>query len=282
MKNKISFKLQHGKVDGVYIKAIAPNAPLVIITNGHNGFYNYGMFPYIQETLALKGISSYSYNFSHGGVKEDSDYFSELDMYEKNSMRLETEDLYGVVKHLKQSEIEFSEKNALFLLTHSLGGVPTIFAAKKLLSEGYRISGIILISSIKTLDVWPKSMIEEWEKNGVSYLKNNRTKQDLPQGKEFYQEIKQAHDKWSIHKTLEKVETNFLIIYGEKDEAVPPEHSITLNEWNKQYKHKSDIVAIANATHTFNTKHPFEDASPELNLMIDSISKWINKVRQLL
>lgn len=277
MKNKISFNFKHGKVDGIYFTN-NPSAPLVIITNGHNGFYNYGMFPYIQEQLFNRGISSYSYNFSHGGIAGDSDYFSDLELYKKNCMRLETEDLCEIIKSLKQSEIKYSETNKLIFLTHSLGSVPTIFAAKKLLSEGYKIDGIVLVSAVKTLDVWPKSMIKEWENKGIYLMKNNRTKQELPQGKEFLEEIRQANNSWNVQTALKEVTTNFLIIHGEKDEAVPVEHSIILNKWNKQYGHKTILKIIPNGTHTYNTKHPFEGASPELEQMIKEISEWINKL----
>jgi hypothetical protein len=202
MKKKISFEFKHGKVDGIYIRATDPDASLVIITNGHNGFYNYGMFPYIQEKLFEASISSYSYNFSHGGVIGDADYFSDLKSYEQNCMRLETEDLCEIVRNIKNSDIHFSDKNKLFLLAHSLGGGPTIFAANKLTSEGYRIDGLILVSTVKTIARWGTAAMEEWEKNGVYFIKNNRTKQDLPQGKEFLEEIKQADGKWSIEKAL--------------------------------------------------------------------------------
>lgn len=274
MKKKITFSFKHGRVAGIYLEASA-DAPLVIITNGHNGFYNYGMFPYVQEQLHKRGISTYSYNFSHGGVVDDSDYFSELGLYEKNCMRLETEDLCEIVRHLGSSEVKFTDANRLYLLTHSLGGVPTIFAAKQLMSEGYSINGIILVSTIKTLDVWPKSMIEEWEKSGVYLMKNNRTKQELPQGKEFLEEIKKANDEWNVQNALNGLQTSFLIVHGEKDEAVPVEHSVALNDWNKEYGNDTTLKVIPNGTHTFNTKHPFEGASQEVDLMISEIAEWI-------
>lgn len=274
-KSKISFNFKHGTVDGVYLPSLVKNAPLVIITNGHNGFYNYGMFPYIQEKLAENGISSYSYNFSHGGVVGDSDYFERLDLYEKNCMRLETEDLCEVVHHLQEKNIEIPEK--LFLLSHSLGNIPTIFGARKLLAEGYKISGIILIAPTKTLAFWSDKEMKEWEENGVLMLKNNRTKQELPQGKEFLEETKQAGNTWNVEKALNEVNASFLIVHGEKDEAIPVDESKTIDEWNKKNNNHSELVIVPNATHTFNTKHPFTEASPELDSMVKIISNWILK-----
>ena len=278
MKNKVSFDFKHGKVEGLYLSIESGNAPLVIITNGQNGFYNYGMFPYIQEKLFESGIASYSYNFSHGGILGNSDYFSELDLYEKNCMRLETEDLCEIVKHLKESEIKFTEKNKLIFFSHSMGSVPTIFGTKELLSKGYKVDGVILVSPVNSLDRWSEEIMEDWEKNGVRLVKNNRTKQELPQGKEFLEEVKEANGIWNIRNALKGANTNYLIIHGDNDEAVPVEQSIDLNNWNNEYKHNTTLKIIQNGTHTFNTKHPFEGPSKELDLMIRETLMWIGKL----
>src|SRR5204863_5487297 len=137
-------------VEGVYINA-GIGSPLVIIINSHNGFYSYGMFPYIQQKLFENGISSYSFNFSHGGIIGDADFFEDLENYEKNCMRLEVEDLLSVLHNPNQ----FNKHSKLILLSHSLGGVPAIFGAAKAIDENINIDGIILVSSVKTLYFWP-------------------------------------------------------------------------------------------------------------------------------
>jgi hypothetical protein len=106
-KEKITFEHKDGKVEGIYINA-GSASPLVIIINGHNGFYNYGMFPYIQQKLFQNKISSYSFNFSHGVVIGDADFFEGLEKYEQNCMRLETEDVFCIMqKNLKIIEKYF-------------------------------------------------------------------------------------------------------------------------------------------------------------------------------
>lgn len=275
IKQKISFKHQNGTVDGIYLDS-GSDSPLVIIINGHNGFYNYGMFPHIQEKLFKKGISTYSFNFSHGGVIGDSDYFEDLEKYEKNCMRFETEDLLCVLQNLNSND--FKNHSKIVLLAHSLGGVPTIFGAKKAQDKQIKIDGIILVSTIKTLNIWGKKMMDEWTLNKVSYLKNNRTKQELPQGFEFLQEVLNSETTWNIETEIKLLNKPILIIHGEKDEAVPVEHSETLFVWAKEKNPNSSLKIIPNATHTFNTKHPFEVTSPELEELIREISEWINKL----
>jgi pimeloyl-ACP methyl ester carboxylesterase len=271
---KISLEYANGTIDGIYITA-GTDSPLVIIINGHNGFYNYGMFPYIQQSLYKEKISSYSFNFSHGGVIGDADYFEDLEKYEANCMRLETEDLLCVLQNLHSDR--FNKHLKVILLAHSLGGVPTIFGAKKAVEEKIKPDGIILVSTVKTLYFWPVEMIKEWATNGVYYKKNNRTKQELPQGFEFLQEVMNSETKWNIEREIKSLQIPILIIHGENDEAIPVENGQALFAWIKETNPEPELKIIPGATHTYNTKHPFDGPSKELEEMISATVNWINQ-----
>lgn len=271
-KEKLVFHHKNGTVEGIYINA-GSASPLVIIINGHNGFYNYGMFPYIQQKLFENGISSYSFNFSHGGVIGNADLFEDLEKYEQNCMRLETEDLISVLHNLNK---EFREHSKIYLFAHSLGGVPAIFGAKKIIEEKIKIDGIILVSTIKTLNFWPPEMLKEWASAGVYYKKNNRTKQELPQGFEFLQEILKSDKDWNVKQAIQSLNIPILIIHGANDEAVPVEHGESLFSWIKNSNANARLKIVLNATHTFNTKHPFEKTSNELEELIKTTVEWIH------
>ena len=270
-KEKITLNHKDGDVEGIYINA-GSGSSLVIIINGHNGFYNYGMFPYIQQKLFENKISSYSFNFSHGGVIGDSDFFEDLEKYEENCMRLETEDLLCVLNNLK----EFKDHGKIFLFTHSLGGVPTIFGAKKAIEAKIKIDGIILVSTVKTLNFWPNEMLTEWARAGVYYKKNNRTKQELPQGFEFLQEIINCEEEWNVKQEIQSLNVPILIIHGANDEAILVEHGESLFSWIKSSNKNAHLKIIPNATHTYNTKHPFEGTSNELEELLKTVVEWIH------
>jgi len=278
MQNKrISFTYSNGQTDGIYCNA-GNHTPLVIIANGHNGFYNYGMFPYIQQSLLQSGISSYSFNYSHGGVVGDGDYFTELEMYEKNCIRLEKEDILCVVENSVTDQ--FAAHTQTFLFTHSLGGAPTIFAAKELEHSAFHLTGIILVSSVKTLDFWGKAMIDKWQETGVYLKRNNRTNQDLPLGKEFLEEVLNCDNEWSIEKAIKQLRTPILIVHGEKDEAVPMENGQSLFDWSKNNNPHNKLEIIPGATHTFNTKHPFAGPTSELEKLIAVSLAWIKNQQE--
>ncbi len=271
-KVEISFNHKDGTVDGIYLNA-GEQKPLVIIINGHNGFYNYGMFPYIQQSLAAHEISSYSFNFSHGGIKGNSDFFDDLKRYQKNCMRLEVEDVMCVLHNLSSGK--FGNHGSVFLLAHSLGGVPEIYSAANAQDENIGISGIILVSTVKQLNFWPDEMMEDWKQNKVFYKKNNRTKQLLPQGEEFLNEILKSDTEWNVEKEIKKLKMPVLVVHGDNDEAIPVEHGRKLFEWIKNNNRNSSLEIIPGATHTFNTKHPFEGPSPQLLQMLDIVTEWI-------
>jgi uncharacterized protein len=275
MRKKIIFTHEHGTVEGIYMNAGA-GSPLIIIVNGHNGFYNYGMFPHIQQAFFNSGISSYSFNFSHGGVIGDSDYFEDLEKYERNCMRLETEDMLCVLQNFKSPGLNNHSKIILF--AHSLGGIPAIFGTKKAFEQNINADGIILVSTVKTLNFWPPNMIKEWAHAGVYYKINNRTKQQLPQGFEFLQEILECEKDWNVEQIIKQLPLPILIIHGENDEAIPVEHAHSLFSWIKDSNKSAALKIIKNASHTFNTKHPFDKSSVELEELIQTSISWINKI----
>ena len=272
---KISFTYCNGKIEGIYLNA-GENTPLVIIANGHNGFYNYGMFPYIQQSFLNSGISTFSFNYSHGGVLGDNDYFTEFEKYEKNCIRLEKEDILCTIENSITNK--FAKHHKTFLFTHSLGGAPTIFATKEIEQSKFKIDGIMLVSSVKTLNSWGKTMIDKWKETGIYLKKNNRTNQDLPLGKEFLEEVLNCDNEWSIEKAIKTLKTPILIIHGDKDEAVPMENSQSLYDWSKNNHPKNKMDIIIDATHTFNTKHPFTEPTTSLERLIASCISWIKNM----
>jgi pimeloyl-ACP methyl ester carboxylesterase len=172
---------------------------------------------------------------------------------------------------------EFKDHRKIFLFTHSLGGVPTIFGAKKAKAKKIKIDGIILVSTVKTLNFWPPKMLTEWARAGVYYKKNNRTKQELPQGFEFLQEIINCEEDWNVKEAIQSLDLPILIIHGANDEAIPVEHGESLYSWIKNSNKNSFLKIIPNATHTYNTKHPFEASSSELDELIKTSVEWINR-----
>lgn len=266
MKTTVAIDLPHGSVEGI-LQLPEHAADLVIITNGHNGFYSYGMFPWIQDQLEQVGISSYSYNFSHGGTIGDRDTFEDLEAYSRNCMRLETADLVGVVLHLRK---RFPDQR-LWLCSHSMGSIPTVFGALELRQMGIRIAGLILLSPVSRLDFWPSELLDRWALTGTITMHNRRTGQDLPHGPELLAEIRQASTTWNMDRALHQMDIPLLVIHGEEDEAVSPAHGKALVDWALDAGQRARLELVQETGHTFGTRHPFEGPERATENMIKSI-----------
>lgn len=139
MERRLQFDSPNGPIDAVFGNA-GTGTPLVVIACGHNGFFNYGMFPYIRQSLLEAGISSLGFNYSHSGIVGGSDRFEDLEKYGKNCRRLEKEDLLFVLRQTARPA--FSSHSGVVVLAHSMGGIATVFAAGE---TDIPLKGLILL-----------------------------------------------------------------------------------------------------------------------------------------
>lgn len=272
MQQSFHWSSPNGTIDGVYHNAGA-GTPLVIIANGHNGFFNYGMFPYIRPSLVDAGISAIGFNYTHSGIIGDADVFEDLGRYGKNCRRLETEDLLFVLEQAATAPFDVHPEK--YILAHSMGGIAATFAAKAAVARNVPLNGLILLCCLSTLNVRSAEVMENWKRDGVWYLRNNRTQQDLPQGKEYLEETLAADGKWNMEPVLRGFTLPVLIAHSEHDESVPLRHGEAVFGWCGNNHPRTEFFVIPNGSHTLNTKHPFEGPTPQLETFLARAKEWI-------
>lgn len=262
----LTITLPHGKISGRLLLPPAAKG-MVVIVNGHNGFYAYGMFPWIQDRLADQGYASFSFNFSHGGTRGEEDVFTDLEAYARNCMRLERDDVIGAVEALGRECPELP----IWLLSHSLGSVPAIFGAERLLAREMPLAGLVLLAPVSRLDFWPDELIREWSRTGTITMYNRRTGQDLPHGQEWLSEILRAQEDWNMESLLRKLRLPLTVIHGLEDEAVSFRHGQAMVRWAMASGSPSRFVGIAGTGHTFGTSHPFRGPAPATEAMMRQV-----------
>lgn len=272
-RHSFQFDSPNGQINGIYRNA-GSKTPLVVIANGHNGFYNYGMFPHIQQTLVDNGISSVAFNYSHSGIVGENDFFEDLEKYGKNCRRLEKEDLLFVVEQMPTA---FPQHSSLTILAHSMGGIATVFATKEAAEKGINLDAVILLNCLSTLDVRSEEVMEKWKRDRVWLIRNNRTLQDLPQGEEYLEETiaSRGAGNWNPEPVVRSLKTPLLIAHADTDESVPVWHGERLFEWSTGNHPRTHFHLIKNGSHTLNTKHPFEQTNPVLEDFLQTAVEWI-------
>ncbi len=96
----------------------------------------------------------------------------------------------------------------------------------------------------------------------------------MPQGSEFLSEVLNASKNWSLQSLLPEIKTPFYYIHGKEDEAIPYEHGVNQFLWKTL---NSELSLIEKATHTLNTKHPFEGPSSQLLEVLNLTVNWIKE-----
>ncbi|GAA4968588.1 alpha/beta hydrolase [Algibacter aquimarinus] len=230
------------------------NQPLIIFCHGYKGFKDWGAWNLMANTFAKNNICFVKFNFSHnGGTITQPIDFPDLEAFGNNNYTKELDDLESVINWVFEnndfeSTINF---NNIVLIGHSrAGGIVSIKS-----EEDNRINKVITLAGVSSFGKRTSTTgdLEKWKKDGVKYVLNGRTKQQMPHYYQFYEDFVNNEQRLTIKRAVSHLEIPHLIIHGDNDTSVFIDEANNLNKWNT----KSDLVIIKEADHVFNAKHPW-------------------------
>ncbi|MDP4933080.1 MAG: alpha/beta hydrolase [Salibacteraceae bacterium] len=237
----------------VTFNAALPIHKLALYAHGISGFKDWGGMDLIARAFAEKGIAFVKFNFSKNGTTPDHlTDFVDLEAYGKDNYCQRQHDLDSMMDWI-ESETFPLKYSDVTLIGHSRGGVDMLlFAANH--KRGNRLITWAAPSNTKTpWSKWTEEQLEEWKREGVRYVKNGRTGQEMP----IYYQLKRENElfghEMNIAECASKVTVPWLIIHGSEDEAVPFSQAEDL----KQYQPNAQLVTIEKTGHTFGRKFPW-------------------------
>lgn len=259
----------------VYYKNDNNPKPIIIFCHGYKGFKDWGAWDLMGKEFSNKGFCFVKFNFAYnGGTVEQPIDFPDLEAFGNNNYTKELDDLDSVVNWISKNyntNNNFDLSN-ISLLGHSRGGgIVTIKA-----EEDLRISSVISLAGVSDFKKrFPSGeAFQNWKKEGVFYVVNGRTKQDMPHYYQFYEDFKKNEDRLNIKRAAANLKIPHLIIHGDSDTSVSINEANSLNNWSPN----SELVIIDGADHVFGTKHPWQkkELSKELNKVVYSILSFLN------
>lgn len=270
-------KSKHQKfivMDMYYRKTNRPK-PLVIFCHGYKGYKDWGVFDTMSTHFVTQGLALLKFNFSHnGGTLEQPVDFPDLEAFGNNNYIKELDDLKTVIDWISDNEDHKEEidTNNIILIGHSRGGGIAILHT----AEDPRIKKLVTWAAVSTLN---RSMfregneLEQWKKEGVLYVVNGRTKQQMPHYIQFYENYMENKTRLNIENACKNIAVPHLIIHGEGDDAVPFLHAENLHSWNP----KSKLYRIPNANHVFGAKQPWTKPNipTDFKLVLDTTFKFL-------
>lgn len=250
------------------------NQPITIFCHGYKGFKDWGAWNLMAKSIAEAGICFVKFNFSHnGGTMENPIDFPDLEAFGNNNYSKELDDLNDVIDWVisEFKNNSFVDVDNISLIGHSRGGGITILKA----SEDKRIKKLMTLASVcgfakRTATI---GNLEEWKENGVKYVINGRTKQQMPHYYQFYEDFKANEERLHIETAEKQLQVPHLIIHGNNDTSVKIEEAYALHQWNPN----SHLKIIEAADHVFNVRHPWTKKllSIELQAVVTSIKRFI-------
>ena len=275
-QNNISIQGKHSKpiLLDVFYNKNKSKKPIIIFCHGYKGFKDWGAWNLMAEQFVENNFCFIKFNFSYNGgtVKQPID-FPDLEAFGNNNYTKELDDLDFVINWAESkfsNNSDFDVSN-IILLGHSRGGgIVTIKA-----EEDLRIKSVINLAGVCDYENrFPKgNAFKVWEKEGVYYVVNGRTKQDMPHYFQFFKDFSKHKERLNIKNAVTNLKIPHLIIHGNADTSVSIEEAYNLHKWNP----KSELKIIENADHVFNSKHPWEEKKlpQQLKEVVDIVSVFI-------
>ena len=251
----------------VYAPDVLPESTSVVVfMHGFKGFKDWGHWHTMAPYFVRAGHVFVTFNFSHNGTTLAAPTaFGDLEAFGRNTFSRELDDAAIVLQWLltqaqlpRQGALEVAD---LTLIGHSRGGPIALISAL----EQAAVTRVVTWAGVHELNYrWANApeRLEAWKTEGVEYLLNGRTGQQMPLYYSLYEDYQAHQDRLSVAKTLDQLHKPYLIVHGTADPAVSHESA----QWLHERAYKSELVLLEGADHVFGGRHPH----PETTLPKDS------------
>lgn len=225
-------------------------APLVIFAHGFKGFKDWGTHNLLANYFAESGFRFLKFNFSHNGTTPENPVdFADLIAFADNTFSIEVEDL-GTVIDFACNGPSMPRANGIYLIGHSMGGGISIIKA----AEDKRVTKLITLGSVASFrNLWPKQAEEQWRLQGIMYMYNSRTNQQMPIKSTLLDDLEKNANRLDIIAKAAAVDCPWLIMHGDADSTVNVSHAKEL----KNSQPKAELVVVKHGDHTFGGIHPY-------------------------
>ena len=174
---------------------------------------------------------------------------------------LEHEELCTVLRDVLTGDLLPRQPRAVGLLGHSRGGGQAVLGAA---AEG-GVTALVTWAAVSHFDRWSDERKAQWRQDGEVLVLNQRTGQQMPLGVGLLEDYEANRDRLDIARAAGEIRAPWLIVHGRADETVPSTEADELARASTGAR----IELIDGAGHTFECRHPFEGATPQLNAALD-------------
>ncbi len=229
---------------------VNPQVPMVIFVHGFKGFKDWGTHNLVARYFAEYGFRFFKFNFSHNGTTPDQPVdFADLIAFSENTFSIEIDDLGKIIDFVCNGSA-MPRAQSVYLMGHSMGGGISIIKT----ATDVRVNKLITLASIASFrDLWPKDEEQQWRIQGLRYIVNTRTAQQMPLKATLLDDLDRHPSLLDIAAKAAAITQPWLIIHGDADTSVPLKQAHELNKAQPAAR----LSVIKKADHVFNALHPY-------------------------
>ncbi|TYP79620.1 alpha/beta hydrolase family protein [Paenibacillus methanolicus] len=247
--------------------------PVALLVHGFKGFKDWGFFPYAAEQLARSGFAVVTFNFSCNGVGHAD--FDELHKFGRNTYSREQADLTALLERWQAGELPLSDRMdaaRTALIGHSRGGGNSLMFAA---SHPEAFQAVVSWNGIADANLFGDEFREQVLLEGIGYVENARTKQQMPITAAFFEDLDQNRDRFDIVKAIARLPLPVLTIQGDRD----AQRLVLGQERLRQAAPHQRHLLIEGANHTFGAIHPFAGTTPHLERALELTVDFLKEYR---
>jgi len=242
------------------VDAPAQNGPVVVCVHGFKGFKDWGFWPETARRLSESGFSVVRFNFSHSGIGEDLQSFSEARLFATGTYSAEVADLRRVIESLAKSDLPFSDRtdvSRIGLLGHSRASVSALAVAA---AGDLAVRSVVLWNPVSRVLWWNEEERRGWRESGFWEVVNARTRQVFRVTTALLDDAETNRETLDPVGNAERLKVPLLAVVAREDESVPPESGKRL----ARAAPSGSVVEVPASGHTFGAVHPFAGTTPAL------------------
>jgi dienelactone hydrolase len=243
----------------------------IVFVHGFKGFRTFGFFPNLARAAAVRGYAAVTFDFSRNGIGADgADTFSALPLFAEQTHTRNLAEIRRVLDVLAGGALLGRPARRIGLMGHSRGGGEAVLAA----AEDARVHALVTWAAIAGIaERWTPEQVAAWEAGGTVVIENARTKQAMPVGPVYWQDVQANRARFDIPAAAARLTIPWLIVHGDADTSVPVEEGHQLFEAAGD---TAELLVIEGGDHGFNGKHPYAGATPELRTAAEATLDWFD------
>jgi pimeloyl-ACP methyl ester carboxylesterase len=229
-------------------------AATLVLVHGFKGYKDWGAWNLMSDFFVKAGFNFIKFNHSHnGGTATEVMDFPDLEAFGNNNFSIELADIRMVLDKLLSPEAYPSIDPArIALIGHSRGGATSLLTAV----EDARVKATVTLNAVTDLGYWMSKFDQKlWKEEGVLYIPNARTGQNMPLYLQFLEDFEHHLDRFSIPRRMTEMKTPLLIIHSSDDTVVDVSQARLLCD---SYE-KAQSVFLDSGGHTLGARHPWPE-----------------------